>query len=157
MKNLNVLFVCLFMLIILDGCGKSNFYGEYSNDGEPRYNIKIMDNDTATVNFDQMFTVDYKQNGDRLEVVQDDVYYFYVDGVTRVFFELKDDDTLSYNILLNDKITEVGEFTRIEGSDRDSGEPSVFWMTVKSMFYGILIFMVMFFIMRLIFGFERRE
>ncbi|UJL48355.1 hypothetical protein KFZ58_18675 [Virgibacillus sp. NKC19-16] len=142
---------------MLSGCGKSDFYGEYSGDGKPRYNIKIMDNDTVTLNFDQMFTVEYEKNENRLEVIQDDVYYYYVDGVTEVFFELIDDDTLFYGILQNGKESEIGTFTRIEGSDGKSGETSVFWMTIKNMIYGLLIFLGMFIVIRVIFAFMGRE
>ncbi|MRG85033.1 hypothetical protein [Salinibacillus xinjiangensis] len=114
MKKSPKIGLVFILLIIISACGKSKFYGEYSVDGNPRYDIKILDNNTAKINLESMITVEYEKNGDRLEVIQDDVYSYYVDSVTGVFFELKDDDTLSYNIVKNSEEMKIGEFKYIE-------------------------------------------
>jgi hypothetical protein len=151
MKKLYILIYVGVLLIVLAGCGKSDFYGEYSIDGKPRYNIKIMNDDTANVVIDgQVMNVGYKKNGDRLEVNEDDVYNLYADGITNVFFKLKDSNTLSYYVVENGHTIKIGEYKRIPGSDGDSGHPSVFWMTLKYMFYGVIIYLIMYFVMRLI-------
>ncbi|MFC3041597.1 hypothetical protein ACFOGI_15225 [Virgibacillus xinjiangensis] len=155
MKRIYI-FAIFIMLLVISACGKPEFYGEYSTDGEPRYDIKIMDNNTATINIEDMFTVEYERDGDSLEVVQDDVYYYYKDWVTEVYFELTDGDTLLYKVSDGEVEQEIGEFTRIKGSDGDSGEPSMLWMTVKNLFFGLLIFIGISFIVRLIFQFTNR-
>ncbi|UDV85132.1 hypothetical protein [Bacillus cereus] len=159
MKRVYIFFICLsIFIVILFSFNKSNVYGEYSVDGKPRYNIKIMDNDKVKLIIDnQIVTVNYKEKGDRLELAQDDVYRVYREGVTEVYFEPQKNDKLLYSVVQNGEKITIGEYKRIEGSNGDSGEPSVFWITVKFMFYGLIIFGVIMLMWVLIFSYLRKN
>ncbi|PFX61610.1 hypothetical protein COL36_10395 [Bacillus wiedmannii] len=137
---------------------RTDYYGEYSADGQPRYSIKLMDNDQAKLNInDQIYTVNYKEKHGRLEVAQDDVYHIYNQGVTEVYFEPKKDNTLKYTVVMSGKETDLATYKKIEGSNGDSGQPNVFWMTVKNMFYGLLICGVMMVIIWGAFGYFQKK
>ncbi|MDM5193631.1 hypothetical protein QUF93_13860 [Bacillus hominis] len=137
---------------------KSDYYGEYSMNGQPRYDIKIMDNDTATFNFDNQFvTVNYKEKNDRLEIIQDDVYRIYNEGITNVYLEPQKDDTLLYSVVQFGEKNTIGKYKKIDGSNGDSGQPSVFWLTVKNIFYGFIIFGVIMTILWFGFSYLRRN
>ncbi|PGM57296.1 hypothetical protein CN947_23410 [Bacillus cereus] len=137
---------------------KSDYYGEYSTDGQPRYSIKIMDNDQAKLNINnQLYTVNYKEKHGRLEVAQDDVYRIYNEGITEVYFNPQKNDTLLYSVVQGGKETEIGEYKKIEGSNGDSGQPSVFWLTVKNIFYGFIIFGVMMAIIWSVFSYIQKK
>ncbi|MCU5584339.1 hypothetical protein OCF65_28665 [Bacillus toyonensis] len=159
MKREYIFLGCIFIVIVMFFMfNKTDVYGEYSTDGKPRYNIKIMDNDKAKLIIDnQIVTVNYEEQNDRLELVQDDVYRVYREGVTEVYFEPQKDDKLLYNVVQNGEKITIGEYKKIEGSNGDSGEPSVFWLTIKSMFYGLVIFGVIMAMWIFIFSYIRKK
>ncbi|PHE41919.1 hypothetical protein COF52_31825, partial [Bacillus pseudomycoides] len=86
-----------------------------------------------------------------------DVYRVYREGVTEVYFEPQKDDKLLYNVVQNGEKITIGEYKKIEGSNGDSGEPSVFWLTIKSMFYGLVIFGVIMAMWIFIFSYIRKK
>ncbi|MEC3249105.1 hypothetical protein P9159_21050 [Bacillus cereus] len=146
------------LIIMFFWNNKSDYYGEYSVDGQPRYSIKIMDNDQAKLNINnQVYTVNYKEKHGRLEMAQDDVYHIYNEGITEVYFEPKKDNTLSYSVVQSGKEMELATYKKIEGSNGDSGEPSVFWLTVKNIFYGFIIFGVMMAIIWSVFSYTQKK
>ena len=99
-----------------------------------------MDNDQAKLNINnQVYTVNYKEKHGRLEVAQDDVYHIYNEGITEVYFEPKKDNTLSYTVVQGGKVMELATYKKIEGINGYSSQPSVFWLTVKNIFYGFII------------------
>lgn len=129
------------IIIMIFWNNKLDYYGEYSADGQPRYSIKIMDNDQAKLNIsNQIYTVHYKEKNKRLEVIQDDVYRIYNEGITEVYFEPQKDDMLLYSVVQNGVKTTLGTYKKIEGSNGKSDEPSVLWLTIKNIFYGFIIF-----------------
>ncbi|OKO50781.1 hypothetical protein ABH17_027835 (plasmid) [Bacillus toyonensis] len=137
---------------------KSDYYGEYSTDGQPRYSIKIMDNNQAKLNIsNQIYTVNYKEKNKRLEVIQDDVYRIYNEGITEVYFEPQKDDMLLYSVVQNGEKTTIGTYKKIEGSTGKSDEPSVLWLTIKNIFYGFIIFGVMMTIIWFIFSYIQNK
>lgn len=144
MNKIAALMGIMLTVVFLSACGKSDFYGEYSYDGEPRYQIKIMNNDTMTIDIDGYMSLDYEKQGDQLHISQDDLHFYYIDSITAAYVEFNEAGNLSYNVSRGGEITEIGEFQYIEGTDGDSGTPNVFWMTVSYMFFGFLIFIGMF-------------
>ncbi|MEK4604881.1 MULTISPECIES: hypothetical protein [Bacillus] len=112
MKREYIFLGCIFIGIVMFFMfNKTDVYGEYSTDGKPRYNIKIMDNDKAKLIIDnQIVTVNYEEKNDRLELVQDDVYRVYREGVTEVYFEPQKDDKLLYNVVQNGEKITIGEY-----------------------------------------------
>ncbi|WP_166695560.1 hypothetical protein [Bacillus cereus] len=129
------------IIIMIFWNNKWDYYGEYSADGQPRYSIKIMDNDQAKINIsNQIYTVHYKEKNKRLEVIQDDVYRIYNEGITEVYFEPQKNDMLLYSVVQNGEKTTLGTYKKIEGSNGKSDEPSVLWLTIKNIFYGFIIF-----------------
>lgn len=63
MKREYIFLGCIFIGIVMFFMfNKTDVYGEYSTDGKPRYNIKIMDNDKAKLIIDnQIVTVNYEE------------------------------------------------------------------------------------------------
>ncbi|PFL58919.1 hypothetical protein COJ27_26090 [Bacillus cereus] len=146
------------IIIMIFWNNKSDYYGEYSDDGQPRYSIKIMDNAKAKLNINnQLYTVNYKEKKNRLEVSQDDVYRIYREGITEVYFEPQKDDTLLYTVVQNGEKTTIGEYKKIEGSNGDSDEPSVLWLTIKNIFYGLIIFGIIMTVMWFIFSYIQNK
>ncbi|MGG5741644.1 MULTISPECIES: hypothetical protein [Bacillus cereus group] len=52
---------------------------------------------------------------------------------------------------------ELATYKKIEGSNGNSGQPSVFWLTVKNIFCGFIIFGVMMAIIWSVFSYIQKK
>ncbi len=87
--------------------------------------------------------VDYEKKGSRLEIDQTDVLKNFVHPITSGDFTLTENEDLLLSLYENEELHTELEYIRIPGSNGESGEESVLWLTLKSLFLGFIIFIIM--------------
>lgn len=132
-----------FIFLFFSSCGTSSFEGEYSYDGRGEPVVTILDNGTAEFMIDGYGVVGYEKKGSRLEIDQTDVLKNFVHPITTGDFTLTEDENLLLSLYENEELHTELEYIRIPGSNGESGEESALWLTLKNLFLGVIIFIIM--------------
>ncbi|WP_271854240.1 hypothetical protein [Planococcus maritimus] len=132
-----------FIFLLFSSCSTSSFEGEYSLDGRGKPIVTILDNGTAELMINGYGVVDYEKKGSRLEIDQTDVLKNFVHPITSGDFTLTENEDLLLSLYENEELHTELEYIRIPGSNGESGEESVLWLTLKSLFLGFIIFIIM--------------
>lgn len=112
--------VCVLILIGMfskEYGSKGDFYGEWSFDGKPTYDVKVMSDGTINVVANgQIMYMNYNHTGYEDDINEDDTINNYEQGVSKVYFTISDKDKLQYHVVVGNQDNVVGTYKHIAGT-----------------------------------------
>jgi hypothetical protein len=142
--------VCVVILIGMftkEYGSKSDFYGEWSLNGKPTYDVKIMSDGTINVVANgQIMYMKYKNTYYEDDIDEDNTISNYEQGVSKVYFTLSDKDALQYHVVIGSQDNVVGTYKHIAGTGGG------FFTNIFSFFKGVFKWIFALFLVVVILG-----